>query len=92
MNSYKFTARLGDQVVTMETGKLAQQAGGAVTVRHGDTLLLVTATMSRATREGIGFFPLTVDFEERLYAAGRIQVLSSAARDGQLNRPRSLCG
>jgi len=72
VNSYKFTATLGDEIVTLETGKLAQQAGGAVTVRHGDTLLLVTATMSHNTREGINFFPLTVDFEERLYAAGRI--------------------
>lgn len=72
MNSYKFTATLGDEVVTIETGKLAQQAGGAVTVRWGDTLLLVTATMSHDVREGINFFPLTVDFEERLYAAGRI--------------------
>ncbi len=72
MNSHKFTATLGDEVVTIETGKLAQQAGGAVTVRCGDTLLLVTATMSRTAREGINFFPLTVDFEERLYAAGRI--------------------
>ena len=72
MNSHKFTATLGDEVVTIETGKLAQQAGGAVTVRCGDTVLLVTATMSRNVREGINFLPLTVDFEERLYAAGRI--------------------
>jgi polyribonucleotide nucleotidyltransferase len=72
VNSRKFTATLGNEVVTIEAGKLAQQAGGAVTVRCGDTVLLVTATMSRAAREGIGFFPLTVDFEERLYAAGRI--------------------
>ena len=72
MNSYEFTATLGEKVVTIETGKLAQQAGGAVTVRSGDTVLLVTATMSRSAREGINFFPLTVDFEERLYAAGRI--------------------
>jgi polyribonucleotide nucleotidyltransferase len=72
VNSYKFTATLGDEVVTIETGKLAQLAGGAVTVRHDDTMLLVTATMSRNAREGISFFPLTVDFEERLYAAGRI--------------------
>ncbi len=72
MNSYQFTATLGGETVTIETGKLAQQAGGAVTVRHGDTMLLVTATMSRTAREGISFFPLTVDFEERLYAAGRI--------------------
>ena len=72
MNSYESTATLGDEAITIETGKLAQQAGGAVTVRCGDTVLLVTATMSRTPREGINFFPLTVDFEERLYAAGRI--------------------
>jgi polyribonucleotide nucleotidyltransferase len=72
MNNHTFTATLGDKAITLETGKLDQQAGGAVTVRCGDTLLLVTATMSHTTREGIDFFPLTVDFEERLYAAGRI--------------------
>jgi polyribonucleotide nucleotidyltransferase len=72
VNSRTFSATLGNEVITIEAGKLAQQAGGAVTVRCGDTVLLVTATMSRAVREGIGFFPLTVDFEERLYAAGRI--------------------
>jgi polyribonucleotide nucleotidyltransferase len=72
MNNHTFTARLGDKAIIIETGELAQQAGGAVTVRCGDTLLLVTATMSHTLREGIDFFPLTVDFEERLYAAGRI--------------------
>ena len=72
MNSSIFTARLGDQVVTIETGKLAQQANGAVLIRQGDTVLLVTATMSRDVREGVDYFPLSVEFEERLYAAGRI--------------------
>jgi len=72
VNSHKFAATLGGEAVTIETGKLAQQADGAVTVRCGDTVLLVTATMSRDAREGISFFPLRVDFEERLYAAGRI--------------------
>ena len=72
MNSNTFTAKLGDKVIDVGTGKLAQQAGGAVTIRCGDTELLVTATMSRDIRAGISFFPLTVDFEERLYAAGRI--------------------
>ncbi len=67
-----FTARLGNHEITLETGKLAKQAGAAVTVRCGDTMLLATATMSASEREGIDFFPLTVDFEERLYAAGRI--------------------
>jgi polyribonucleotide nucleotidyltransferase len=63
---------IGEQQIVVETGKLAQQAGGAVTVRCGDTMLFTTATMSRSVREGISFFPLTVDFEARLYAAGRI--------------------
>jgi len=63
---------MGEQAIRFETGKLAGQAGGAVTVRWGDTTLLVTATMSREAREAADFFPLTVDFEERLYAAGRI--------------------
>ncbi|MGD2103488.1 MAG: polyribonucleotide nucleotidyltransferase [Anaerolineae bacterium] len=72
MNSRSFTTTLGDERLVLETGKLAPQAGGAVTITSGDTKLLVTATMSRDVREGISFFPLTVDFEERLYAAGRI--------------------
>ncbi len=72
MNNKSFTATLGEQTLLFETGKLAPQAGGAVTVSSGDTKLLVTATMSRNVREGLSFFPLTVDFEERLYAAGRI--------------------
>ncbi len=66
------TAKLGKHDLIIETGKLAEQAGGAVTVRIGDTMLLATATMSPKAREGIDFFPLSVDYEERLYAAGRI--------------------
>jgi len=72
MHNHTFTATLGEHAITLETGRLAQQAGGAVTIRCGDTMLLTTATMSTQEREGIGFFPLTVDFEERLYAVGRI--------------------
>jgi len=68
----QFHTTIGKREIVIETGKLAGLAGGAVTVRCGDTLLLATATMSQNTREGIDFFPLTVDFEERLYAAGRI--------------------
>ena len=70
--SDQFSTTMGEQAIRFETGKLAGQAGGAVTVRWGDTTLLVTATMSREAREAADFFPLTVDFEERLYAAGRI--------------------
>jgi polyribonucleotide nucleotidyltransferase len=70
IKSYSVT--LGGQTVTLETGKLAGLAGGSVTIRVGDTLVLATATMSKDPREGIDFFPLSVDYEERLYAAGRI--------------------
>ncbi|MGH2450559.1 MAG: polyribonucleotide nucleotidyltransferase [Candidatus Limnocylindria bacterium] len=58
--------------MTFETGRLAEQAGGAVTVRYGDTVVFAAATVAPTIRTGIDFFPLTVDFEERLYAAGKI--------------------
>ena len=61
-----------DKTLTLETGKLAGLADGAVTVRLGDTVTLVTATASSSPRPGTDFFPLTVDIEERMYAAGRI--------------------
>ena len=59
----KFTFNLGDDTITLKTGKLAGQAGGAVVVSSGDTVLLVTATMAKEPRAGINFFPLTVDLE-----------------------------
>jgi polyribonucleotide nucleotidyltransferase len=62
----------GGRELTIETGTFAAQANGAVTVRYGDTIVLVTATMAENPRPGIDFFPLTVDFEERMYAAGKI--------------------
>ncbi|HET8570191.1 MAG TPA: polyribonucleotide nucleotidyltransferase [Candidatus Limnocylindria bacterium] len=65
-------ATIADKPLTFETGKYARQAGGAVTVRYGDTVVFAAATVSKSTRPGIDFFPLTVDFEERLYAAGKI--------------------
>jgi polyribonucleotide nucleotidyltransferase len=58
--------------LTIETGKLAQQANAAVTVRYGDTVVLVTACFNKVAREGVDFLPLTIDYEERLYAAGKI--------------------
>ncbi len=64
--------QLGGRTVTVETGRLALQAGGAVTVTAGETVVLATATASKEPRPNMDFFPLTVDFEERLYAAGKI--------------------
>ncbi len=61
-----------DRSISFEAGKLASQADGAVVGRLGDTVVLVTATAAKSVREGIDFFPLTVDIEERMYAAGKI--------------------
>lgn len=71
-NVKHYNVVVGGNLLTVETGKLANLAGGAVTVRCGDTMLLATATMGRQPRAGIDFFPLSVDFEERLYSIGKI--------------------
>ncbi|MEE2986279.1 MAG: polyribonucleotide nucleotidyltransferase [Nitrospinota bacterium] len=60
------------KTISLEAGDLARQAGGSVVVRQGDTMVLITATMASKPREGIDFFPLTVDFREKTYAAGKI--------------------
>ena len=67
-----FKTQVGGKEIIIKTGKLAEQAGGAVTIQMGDSMLLATATMSKSVREGLDFFPLSVDFEEKMYAAGRI--------------------
>src|SRR5438105_11268082 len=65
-------ATINGKPLTFETGKYAKQAGGAATVQYGDTVVFAAATVAKTIRTGIDFFPLTVDFEERLYAAGKI--------------------
>ncbi|HBE25164.1 MAG TPA: polyribonucleotide nucleotidyltransferase, partial [Ktedonobacter sp.] len=65
-------AVIGGRVMSIETGRVAEQASGAVLVRYGDTVILATVVGSNEPREGIDFFPLTVDVEERMYAAGKI--------------------
>ncbi len=69
---HRYKAMVGNDEVIIETGRFAEQAGGAVTVQVGETVVFATATMSKTAREGIDFFPLSVDYEEKLYAAGRI--------------------
>lgn len=71
-NIVKKSLEVGGRTLTVETGRLAKQASGAVLVQYGDTSVLATATGSKEPREGIDFFPLTVDYEERLYAVGKI--------------------
>ncbi len=66
------TIQVAGKAITIETGRVAEQANGAVIIRWGDTVVLSTATMSKSPREGVDFFPLTCDYEEKLYAAGKI--------------------
>src|SRR6202521_5388613 len=63
---------LGGRKITLETGKMAKQANGAVVVRSGDAVVLVSACMANDPKPGAGFFPLTVDYREYTYAAGKI--------------------
>ena len=70
VNNVKVT--IGNSEITFETGKLALQAPGSVVVTSGETNVLVTSVANKSVRDGIDFFPLTVDVEERMYAAGKI--------------------
>jgi polyribonucleotide nucleotidyltransferase len=68
----KESIKVGDNELSIETGRVAKQADGSVVVRYGDTMVLVTAVSGRTQREGIDFFPLTVEYRESSYSAGRI--------------------
>jgi polyribonucleotide nucleotidyltransferase len=70
--THRYSMELGGRTLTLETGRIAKQAGGSVLLQYGDTVVLCAATGSASPREGIDFFPLTVDYEERMYAAGKI--------------------
>ncbi len=71
-NVFKAGLEIAGRTFTFETGKLAKQAGGAVTAQYADTVVFAAATCSEKPREGIDFFPLMVDYDEKLYAAGKI--------------------
>lgn len=79
----KFETSLGDAKLIIETGKLAKLAGGSVTVRLGETVVLATATVSNQPRDGMDFFPLLVDFEEKMYASGKISGSRFIKREGR---------
>jgi polyribonucleotide nucleotidyltransferase len=72
LGNIEHTLKIGDRTLRFEGGKIAPQAGGAVIASLGDTTILTTTTSSSQTKEFLGFFPLTVDVEERMYAAGKI--------------------
>src|SRR5256885_1164240 len=72
MNVHKVSAMVGERELSIEIGKLAKQSQGSALVRYGDTVVLVTANSAKEPREGLDFFPLTCDYRENFYAAGKI--------------------
>jgi polyribonucleotide nucleotidyltransferase len=85
-----FETEFCGQKLTIETGKMAFLADGAVTVRYGDTVVLGTAVVSHQPREGIDFFPLMIDYEERFYAAGKISGSRFIKREGRASERGTL--
>ncbi|MBI2023136.1 polyribonucleotide nucleotidyltransferase [Candidatus Giovannonibacteria bacterium] len=83
MTSKKFTTEVGGRTLTAEFTDLAHQANGSCLVTYGGTIVLATAVQAKSAREGIDFFPLTVDFEEKFYAAGRILGSRFVRREGK---------
>lgn len=69
---HKFETTIGGRTFSIEAGRVAEQAAGAVIIRYGDTMILATVVSSSEAREGQDFFPLTIEYEEKMYAAGKI--------------------
>ncbi len=80
---HRVEATIAGRTLTLETGKLAGQADGAVVARYGDTIVLATVVAAKEPRPGTDFFPLTVDYEEKLYAAGKIPGSRYVKREGR---------
>jgi len=92
MQTKNWSMEWGGRALSVETGKLALIANASCVVRYGDTTILATATMSKKTREGIDFFPLMVNFEEKLYAAGKIKGSRFIKREGRPTEEAILSG
>ncbi len=92
MEPKKWSLQIGGRELVIETGLLAKQANGAVTVRYGDTVVLATATMSKGASRVSGYFPLMVDYEERYYAAGKIKGSRFIKREGRPSDEAVLTG
>ena len=85
----KYETEIAGRPFVVEVGKMAQLAGGACLVRYGETNVLCTATMAAKPREGVDFFPLSVDYEEKLYSVGRIPG-SFQRREGKASEKATL--
>lgn len=92
MNKQEISCEVGGQRVSFETGRMARQADAAVLARQGDTVVLATVVMSKKAREGMSYFPLLVDYEERLYAAGKIKGSRWVKREGRATDDAILTG
>jgi len=92
MEQKKWSLQIGGRVLEIETGLLAGQANGSVTVRYGETVVLATAVMSKSASKISGYFPLMVDFEERYYAAGKIKGSRFIKREGRPSDDAILSG
>jgi len=92
MDNKKWSLQIGGRILEVETGLLAGQANGAVTVRYGDTVVLASAVMSKGASRISGYFPLMVDFEERYYAAGKIKGSRFIKREGRPSDDAILSG
>ncbi|MDA1024428.1 MAG: polyribonucleotide nucleotidyltransferase, partial [bacterium] len=83
MQQKRYTAEFAGKELIIETGKFAMNTNASVTVQMGDTLVLVTAVMSSSVRDGMNYLPLMVDYEEKMYAAGRIKGSRFIKREGR---------
>ena len=92
MQEKKWSLQLGGRELVIETGTLAKQASGSVTVRYGDTVVLAAAVMSKEMSRIMGYFPLMVDYEERYYAAGKIKGSRFIKREGRPSDDAVLSG
>lgn len=92
MNVQQFSTTWGGRELKVELGRYAQQAHGSCTVQYGDTVVLATAVMSDSVRDGINWFPLMVDYEEKLYAAGKIKGSRFIKREGRPTDEAVLAG
>ncbi len=92
MKTGKVQGQVAGKTVSMEAGLLAKQANGSIVAKLDDTVILVTATMSKTVREGMSYFPLMVDYEERLYAAGKIKGSRFIKREGRATDEAILSG
>jgi len=83
MNIQSVSKEVAGRTMSLETGHIALQADGAVTIRYGETVVLCTAMMSESGREDASFFPLTIEYQERFYASGKIKGSRFIKRDGR---------